>query len=244
MSSPANRVVSIGLVDDSPRDRDHLRALLRHYEAENPVTLRISEFSDGAGLLENYQHAYDIVLLDIQMEGIDGMRTAAEIRRMDAGVIIIFVTKTAQYAVTGYSVQALSYLLKPVTSFALGSEMDRGIAELGRRERESILVGPRSAPRRVDIADILYIESRRHQLIVHTTSDDIAFNAALKEYDDLLEPRRFFRSHSSYLVNLRHLVAIDGEDSVMSNGDRVRISRSRKKALLDALTSYIGGRLV
>lgn len=243
VSLTASRVLSIAVVDDSAIDRQRLVALLRHFESESALSLRIAEFDDGGGLLENYQTDYDIVLLDIQMGGIDGLRTAAAIREVDTSVILIFVTRTAQYAVTGYSVQALSYLLKPVTTFALEKELNRAVAQLSRRERGSVLVGSRSAPRRIDLADIYYIESRRHLLIVHSASGAITFHATLKEYEDLLGGRNFFRSNSSYLVNLMHVVAVDGDDSVMSNGASLRISRSRKKGLLEALTDYIGGQL-
>ncbi|WP_309104987.1 LytTR family DNA-binding domain-containing protein [Microbacterium sp.] len=244
MPAPMNRVLSIAVVDDSPSDRQRLIALVRAYEADSALTLRIVEFEDGAALVENYQPDYDVILLDIQMGGIDGMRAAAAIREVDTSVIIIFATKTAQYAVTGYSVQALSYLLKPVTPFALANELNRSLALLQRRERESVLVGSRSAPRRIDLAEIIYIESRRHLLLVHSASGTVTFHATLKEYEDLLGDRNFYRSNSSYLLNLMHVVAIDGDDSVMSNGQSLKISRSRKKGLLEALTDYIGGRLV
>lgn len=244
MAALLSRALSIAVVDDSETDRRWLTQLVRDYESEHDVTVRIAEFDDGAALLENYQPDYDIILLDIQMGGIDGMRAAAAIREVDTSVIIVFVTKTAQYAITGYSVQALSYLLKPVTLFALANELDRSLAQLQRRERESVLVGSRSAPRRIDLASIVYIESRRHLLLVHSTSGTVTFHATLKEYEDLLGDRNFFRSNSSYLLNLRHVVAIDGDDSVMSTGQSLKISRSRKKGLLEALTGYIGGRLV
>lgn len=236
--------LSIAIVEDDARDRERLRTMLQQYEAENALTLRIAEFEDGAAIIEGYQPQYDIIFLDIQMGGIDGMRAAAEIRELDTSVILIFVTKTAQYAVNGYAVQALSYLLKPVSMFAVANEMARSIAQIGKAEQTSILVGPRSSPRRVDINDILFIESSRHQIWVHTVSGPQTFNATLQEFDDLLSPKGFHRSHSSYLVNLKHVVRVDGDECAMSNGQVTRISRSRRKGLLEALAAHIGGQLV
>ncbi|HIY66565.1 MAG TPA: LytTR family DNA-binding domain-containing protein [Candidatus Agrococcus pullicola] len=236
--------LSVAIVEDDDRDRARLGTMLRQYGDDNGLTIRLSEFEDGAAIIEGYQPQYDVIFLDIQMRGIDGMRAAAAIREVDTSVILIFVTKTAQYAVGGYAVQALSYLLKPVTMFAVKSEMDRSLAQLDRAERTSILIGPRAAPRRVDISDIVYIESSKHLVRVHTISETQTFNATLQEFDDILSPRGFFRSHSSYLVNFKHVVSIDGEDCMMTNGDAVRISRSRKKGLLEELTNYIGGQLV
>ncbi|WP_156759442.1 LytR/AlgR family response regulator transcription factor [Microbacterium karelineae] len=236
--------LSIAIVEDDDRDRERLRTMLRQYETDSGVTIRLTEFEDGAAIIEGYQPLFDVIFLDIQMGGIDGMRAAEAIREVDASVILIFVTKTAQYAVGGYAVQALSYLLKPVSMFAVAGELDRSIAQLGRAEQTSILVGPRSSPRRVDVNDIVSIESRRHQIRLHTVDELLTFNATLQEFDDLLSPRGFSRSHSSFLVNLKHVVSIDGDECVMTTGDRVRISRSRKKLLLEELANHIGARLV
>lgn len=235
------RTVSIGVIDDDPKDRSHLITLLQRYQTEHSYTFRVSQFEDAAALLIDYTPDYDILFLDIQMDGIDGMRAANAIRKVDTSVVIIFVTKTAHYAVSGYAVQAQAYLLKPASYFALSTELERGIVQLGRQERTSVLVGSRTSLRRVEVTDIVYVESKRHKLTVHLLDEPIEFNATLKEYEDLLLPHGFYRSNSSYLINLRHLAAIDGEDSRMSNGHILRISRARKKGLLEALASHIGG---
>lgn len=243
MSTSNLQVVNVAVVDDSERDRERLVTLLKDYEARTGTTFIIREFGDGAELLENYQTDLDLILLDIQMGGVDGMRTAAAVRRVDTSVIIIFVTKTAQYATHGYAVQAQNYILKPVTPFAFESELERSLGQLRRREKNSILVGSRLAPRRVDLSEILYVESQKHKITVHTLTEAIQFTGTLKEYEDALTQHNFYRSNSGYLVNLQHLTAIDGEECVMSNGDQLKISRARKKGLLEALTNYIGGRL-
>ncbi len=243
MRVPTTQVISVGIIDDNARDREVLLAHLSEFQKDSPHQFQVTQFDDGAALLENYQPDFDVLFLDIQMAGIDGMRAAAAIRKVDTSVMIIFVTKTAQYATSGYSVQAQSYLLKPVSYFAFQTELNRSIGQLKRLERESILIGSRTAPLRVEIANIVYIESRRHKLTVHTTDDKIEFNGTLKEFEDALLTRNFYRSNSGYLVNLQHLVAINGEESTMSNGDSLKISRARKKGLLEGLTNYIGGKL-
>ena len=165
-SSPHKRsTLSIAIVEDDDRDRERLRTMLRTYETDNELTIRLSEFEDGAAIIEGYQPQYDIIFLDIQMAGIDGMRAAAEIRKVDTSVILIFVTKTAQYAVNGYAVQALSYLLKPVSMFAVTSEMDRSIAQLGlgRADLDPRRTALGAAPRR----------HQRHRLHREQSSPDL-----------------------------------------------------------------------
>lgn len=236
-------VVSVAIVDDSARDRRHLEVLLQRFEEDNDISFHTRQYVSGAALLDNYQPDFDIILLDIQMEGIDGMRTAAAIRKIDSKVLLIFVTKTAQYATSGYSVRAQGYLLKPVTHFAFQTELVRCLEQLRRQERDSILVGSGVSVRRVDLADIFYLESNRHKITVHMAGEDFSFSGTLKAFEDSLLSRNFYRAHSGYLVNLRHLVAVDNEEAIMSNDDHLKISRSRKKGLMEALTDYIGGRI-
>jgi len=243
LRTPASPSISIGIVDDSQRDREVIERYLSQYAQQHPLQYQARQFEDGAALLESYQSNFDVIFLDIQMEGIDGMRTAAAIRSVDTSVIIIFVTKTAQYATTGYAVQAQSYLLKPITYFAFETELGRALTQLKRVERESVLIGSATAQRRVDIADIIYIESKRHKLTVHTLEHEVTFNGTLKAFEDLLSDRNFYRANSGYLLNLQHITAIEGEEATMSNGDVLKVSRSRKKGLMEALADYIAGTL-
>lgn len=236
-------VIKVGIVDDSARDRTHIATLLDQYQQDHPTHFLVRQFDDGAALLENYQADFDLLFLDIKMGGIDGMRTAKAIRRTDTKVAMVFVTNTAQYATSGYAVQAQSYLLKPVTQFAFETEMERFLSDFQQTARSAILVGAGTSLRRVAVSDIVYLESNRHRITVHTTDEEIGLSGTLKSFEDQLTDHAFFRANSGYLINLQHLTAIDGEDAVMSNGDYLKISRSRKKGLLEALTNHIGGKL-
>ena len=234
----------VGIVDDSDLDRDHLARLLERYEHEHDLTCAGHQYADGAALLDNYRANLDVVFLDIIMPGVDGMRTAAAIRTMDTKVVLIFVTNTAKYATSGYAVQAHSYVLKPVTYFAFETEMNRCLNRLSHIELSSILLGVGTGLRRVDVADVVYVESSRHRITVHTVDGVISFSGTLKEVEDQLASHSFFRSNSGYVLNLQHIKAIKGDDAVMSNGDILKISRSRKKSLLETLNHYISGQLV
>lgn len=234
-------VIRVGIVDDSRCDRARIAHLLSRYQAERALTCQVREYSDGAALLDSYQADLDVIFLDILMDGIDGMRTAAAIRKADAKVAIIFVTATAQYATRGYAVQAQSYVLKPVSYFAFVTEMDRCLARLRQTERASFVVGSGSSVRRLAVADVIYLSSVRHRITVRTVDESITLSGTLKAFEDQLAGHPFHRSNSGYLINLQHLVAIESEDAVMSNGDVLKISRARKRGVLEALNNYLGG---
>lgn len=239
-----SKSVRVGIVDDSKEAREVLVRHLLKFEIESGVKSSISEYADGYELVEHYRPDFDVLFLDVEMPGLDGFKAAEAVRKVDSKVIILFVTNMGQYATKGYSVDALSYLLKPTSYFAFQAEMTRCMKHLDRIQRESLMVGSGSAVRRIDLADIVYIESIKHKIIVHTLDGEISYSGTLKASVDVLAEKDFYRSNSCYLLNLQHVKAVHSDESEMANGDLLKISRPRKKGFMEALTNYVGGRLV
>ena len=94
---------------------------------------------------------------------------------------------------------------------------------------------------RLNLADILYLESIRHTIVIHTLEGKLSINGTLKDMEAKLADHHFFRSNSCYLVNLKHVTGVADQDCIMSNGEQLRVSRPRKKAFMAALTDYMGG---
>lgn len=232
--------IRIGVVEDDPTASRLVLTYLKRYHDEYGTTFVTSTFKDGADIVEGYFPAYDILLMDIEMTGMDGMQAAREIRRQDTHVVIVFITAAPQYAISGYEVQALSYLLKPVPWFAFSQELKRSIAALQRRSADSVLVEAGSNRLRLTFSEIVYAESIRHTIVIHTLGDTISMSGTLKELETQWRDHNLFRSNSCYLVNLRHVNAVEGQECVMSTGERLRISRPRKKAFLSALVNSLG----
>lgn len=236
-------MIRIGVAEDDPAGVDRLLGHLDRFQRDHGESLRISRFADGADLLHDYRPDWDVLLLDIRMERVDGMTTAQRIREVDSEVLIVFVTSSPQYAVSGYRVDALSYLLKPVSYRELEQEMLRCVQRLSRRERRQMLFSTTDGARhRVDLADILYFESSRNHVLIHTLDADLATVGTLKALEAEVEGAGFVRCNSGYLVNLRHVTGIDGATCRIRGGARLQISRPRKAEFLDALAGYIGAR--
>lgn len=234
------RNIRIGIVEDDQASCQQIVDYLNRYQHETDVRFTVSVFNDGARIVEHYTPIYDILLLDIEMKEMNGMEAARLIRKRDDNVVIIFITAAPQYAINGYEVRALSYLLKPVPWFAFSQELRKSIDAVQRSTDGSLLIETGNGQTRLNLADILYFESERHTIIVHLLSGQLSFNGTLKDMEARLSNQHFFRSNSCYLVNLRHVMGIEDQNCVMPNSERLRISRPRKKAFLAALTDFVG----
>ncbi|MCH9275353.1 LytTR family DNA-binding domain-containing protein [Bifidobacterium amazonense] len=233
------REIRIGVVEDDPAACQRVLDYLKQYQSETGERFVVSVFDDGAKIVESYAPVYDILLLDIEMKELDGMAAARRIRERDDSVVIIFITAAPQYAISGYEVQALSYLLKPVPWFAFKQEMKRSIDMVRRRGDQAILIDAGGHQQRLELADVVYVESIRHTIVIHTLGGKLSVTGTLKDYETRLAEHDFFRSNSCYLVNLRHVTGVEDQDCIMSDGERLRVSRPRKKAFLAALADYM-----
>lgn len=233
-------MIRIGVVEDDPLSRDVVITHLARYRADRGVDLDIATFEDGADLLAAYRSDFDVLLLDIEMERVSGMTAARRVRTVDDEVAIVFITAAPQYAISGYEVQALSYLLKPLSYAAFAQELDRVLSQRRRRERRTLLFQADGAHHRVDVADIVYLESAGHRVLVHTHAETHSVVSSLKALEAELDGAGFARCNSGYLVNLAHVTAVEQNEAILRGGARLQISRPKRKGFLAALADHIG----
>jgi DNA-binding LytR/AlgR family response regulator len=231
-------VVRVAVVDDDAHYRESLIGYLKRYEQESHTKFRITTFTDGDEILENFTADYDIILMDIAMTYVDGFETAEQIRKMDNEVVIIFITNMPQYAMKGYTVDALDYVLKPISYFAFSQRIDRALARMKKREKRYLSVSIKGGMKKLDISEITYIEVQDHDLLYHTRTDTFASKGTLTEVEQKLSQGQFFRCNKCYLVNLEHVQSVQGGD-VEVGKDLIQVSRAKKKELMDALNHYI-----
>ena len=233
-------MIRIAIVEDERRERAHLRDCLAYMAEKEQLEFDIVEFGSGAAFLGGYQPVYDIVLMDIELPSINGMETAKALRRLDSFVLLVFVTNMVQYAVSGYEVDALNYILKPVNRFDFALKMNKAISRTAKRTEESVQIRAGKDLYMLPVAAIRYLEVDGHYIVYHTTEGDYSEYITLKEAEKKLNKPYFVRCNRCYLVNLKYVSAVR-DDVVQVGRDELLISRPQKKAFLNALAVFIGG---
>ena len=232
-------MIRIAIVEDDLGYTRQLREYLERYRQEQGEAIEVTEYTDGDEIVEGYRSQFDIILMDVEMRFMDGMTAAREIRAMDNQVVILFITNMAQYAIQGYEVDALDYVLKPVSYFAFSQRLERAITRLKGRTRKYIAVPVKGGVRKLDVSDIFYVESQDHDLTFHTRSGSLRSGMTMRQAEEQLAGAHFFRGNNSYLINLEHVDGIQDGCAVV-RGELLRLSQPRKNAFLEALSDYMG----
>lgn len=230
-------MIRIAIVEDEITYADQLEEFLHQYEKEKAEAFEITRFSDGDGIVHHYKAKYDIILMDIQMKFMDGMSAAEEIRKADTEVIIIFITNMRQYAIRGYAVDALDYVVKPISYFAFAERLNKAVERIKRRARHHVLLNIRGGVIRLSAEDIYYVESQGHTLIYHTANGDYESTGTMKQVEADLEPYGFCRGNKGYLINLAHVDSMQDGCAIV-RGEKLLLSRARKSVFMEALTNY------
>ena len=230
-------MIRIAVVEDEELYISQLKGFLKDYEAEQGVTFDIRVYSDGAEIAEDYPGDLDIILMDIQMKFMDGMTAAEKIRQLDQQVVLMFITNMTQYAIRGYEVEALDYIVKPVEYFSFSQKLKRAIDRIPKKEGHQITIPVEAGVKKINLSNIYYIES--HELVYKTVEGELSSRGTMKEQEEALSSFGFYRVTKSFLVNLEHVEAVRNGCCIIS-GEHIKISRQKKKDFMEELNRYIG----
>lgn len=234
-------MLRIAIVEDEKQCQASLIEHLYRYEKEHADNFIVRTFSDGIDILDDYTSEYDLIFLDIHMKYQDGMTTAKKIREFDNSVIIVFITALAQYAIEGYKVNALDFILKPVAYEQFEGTMDKVLKTADKYHKsKEIIVSDDGAKRKIDTEDVYYIEVAGHTIVIHSKQGVYETRSkSLKVIAEELKEYGFVQSGQSHLVNLKYVERIKG-DAITVGGDELFLSRSRKKDFIAAFGDFVG----
>jgi DNA-binding LytR/AlgR family response regulator len=233
-------MINLAIVEDEDSYAQQLTEFIQKFQEESGNYFKVTRFSDGDEITNGYKGQFDIILMDIEMKLMDGMTAAEEIRRLDQEVVIMFITNMTNYAIRGYQVDALDYVLKPVSYFAFSQKLDRAISRIRKSDSKIISVEMPSGVKKLDIDNIFYIESEGHNLNFYTSAGEFSVRARMADFEQQLSEYNFFRSNKGYLVNLKYVDGVENGACIIA-GKQLLISRSRKSDFMNALTDYMAG---
>ena len=223
----------IALVEDEKVNADRFISIANEYSKTENVEFRIQWYTNALTFLEEYNSQFDIVFMDIRMPVMDGMEAARELRRKDKTVMLVFLTALAQYAIQGYEVDAVDYILKPVSPTVLRMKLKRLLPRC-RGKGKSIMLVNDGEKVFVRQDDLYYAEIFDHHIQYHTAGGILRDYGTLKKLEQILPPDVFFRVNNQTIVNLCQVTRMDAE-TVYVDGREFPVSMRRRKGLMEAL---------
>lgn len=232
--------LNIAVCDDENIIREQIKNLIEK-QALNHI-LKI--YSSGRELLEEKLH-FDIIFLDIQMEGLNGIDTAKKLRERGEETILIFITGLKEYVFDAFDVSAFHYLLKPVEEEKFYRVFQRAFEELKKREQkkqgegqEQFFIKTRTRCFTINKNDILFIENRARKVEIHTRKEIIEIYAVMNELEQQLG-QNFYRCHRGYLVNMTYIMEYNADSIQLKTGETVYLAKGKYNEFVKVYMRYL-----
>lgn len=231
-------MLRIAIVEDEALYQQKIERYLRRFAEMQNQLFDIRIFGSGAQLLMDYHAEFDIIFLDIEMPGINGMETAREIRRIDEQTTLAFITNMANYALQSYEVEASDFIVKPFTYEVFEFKMKRILRRTEHlRSETSIMISGNDKAQRICLNDLLYVEVQGHTLAYHTGTETVSVRGSMKDAQQQLSACGFYKCSQSYLVNLRYVTRVETDEVFLGNIS-VPVRRGGKKDMIQAVAQY------
>ena len=232
--------IRIAVVEDSVDDLNNCLSLLDRYSKEKHLTFDIQTFASGDAFLMRFKSQYDFIILDINLSAMNGIDVARNIREKDEEVVIMFATNLAKYATRGYEVDAIDFVLKPLTYASFYLRLEKVMKKLNKKNDYFIVVPFDGGFNKININDVLYIEVISHDIIFHLANNQvITTSGTLKKYEEQLKKYWFMRCNSCYLVNAHKIKRVEKLEIQLVNDEVIAISHPKKKSFMESFKKFV-----
>ena len=227
---------NVAICEDEPVFAQTLERICRETLDRLHIEYQITHFSNSESfsetLAEEYE-GYDIILLDIVMDGMDGMTLAHKIRETDKNIVIIFISGY-DFALQSYDVNAFHYFSKPIDETALSRKISQAYADKVKHD-DGIFIKTGTKNVRISLSDIVCLETKNRHVEVSLINESVYYNGKLTDLLPLLPQESFVRCHQSFVVNMNHIIEVTRKDAIATNGKKIPISRTYMNEMREAL---------
>lgn len=231
--------MNIAICDDLQAHNELLQKYVELYFVNHGLDLKLSCFLSGEAFLNNFmKNEYEIVFLDIYMSGKSGMEVAHAIRDAGSKSLIIFTTTSLDHAIESYEVQAVHYLVKPLSYANVEKALDR-CQKLFTEADKYIEIKSERIMVRILLKELIYAEVYSNVTVLHTVSSDIKTYMSLNELELLLPGEEFLRCHRSYIVNMNFIAGNENCDFILKSNQKVPIRRQDKIKMKQLYADYL-----
>ena len=240
MSAEDERMIRVAVVEDDDACAERICGYLEKFAGENGLSMPAVRFTNGVDFLSDGIGRCDVVLLDIEMPLMDGMTTAKKLREAGDRSPVIFITNMARYAVRGYEVDAVGFIVKPVGYYSFSERLKRAVSLVNAARNNYVVFTLKDGVVKIYLDEVKYVEVFRHKILYHTFGGITEVRGTMHETEDLLAGKNFARCNSCWLVNLRHVRSVVGS-TVKVADEELTVSRNKRKEFLEKLTVYLAG---
>lgn len=230
-------MIRTAICDDEKFFVDELHTQIKDYCIEKRTEFQVTEYLSGKALAEHARD-HDLIFLDVKMQDQDGFKTAEELRQKGFSGYLIFVTIMKDDVYKAFEYEAFDYLVKPLSQNAFEHTMDRFLRTLQTNGKQ-LIISHKNDRRIIDLSDVLYCEVINRKINLHLANGNtVEYYGRISELEQRLDGD-FFKSHRSYLVNLKYITGYNSNEITLGSGEKLPLSRGRKDALMSALISDI-----
>ena len=240
--------INIAIIEDSHADSSLLKEYLEKYTKDTKFEVTIDIYESSSEFLFKYVGQYEVIFFDIELHEneLNGIEAAKSVRKIDSNCEIVFVTNLGRYAIEGYQVRALDFILKPITYESFSFRIEKIFSKFANTQEKRLKIKSKGLYYNIAVDDIIYIEINNHSCVFYGYFENngvissVETWSSMKAVEETIKGPNFVRCNNSTLVNLKFVTKIEKENIFLGN-IKLSISRNRKKSFIDAYLSNFGG---
>ncbi len=233
-------MIKIAIIDNDLKSVKRVERVVEEAFSKYNEAVKLCVFENPLNFLTDYDSSYDLVVSEMEYPHTNGIDVVTKLRRVDEQVCVVFFTECTKYAIHGYTVCALDYLLKKYEDKLLVERFSRLYEWILKNKNEhSLVIVQEGVYHKIPIRSVKYVEVNSHVLSYHTANGKLVVRGNLNDVADQLKEHDFVRIHKSYIVNMAEITSIDKKQVTVSTGDELPLSRSNRNEIISTVFDYI-----